>query len=137
VESNALHFTTAAKVLGSACRRVGLKAPGYRSPPRHAGVDRTIRRSVTPGTSEAAVIAVRVRGRPWAAVVADMVDGAVVANDLDPVAADALRRTLWDAVAAANLVAAEPTTDSAPATNDHAGRVARRGSLHLARSPAA
>ena len=64
-------------------------SPGFRSPPRLNGVDRTLRRR---GAS--ASIAVRVRGRPWADVLADMVEGIVVANGLSGEAADAARAAL-------------------------------------------
>lgn len=134
MEATALQFTTAAKVLASACRRLGLVAPGYRSPPRQPGVDRTIRRSMDGGGG--AVVAVRVRRRPWPAVVADMIDGAVVANGLTPVQADVLRRSLWDAVTTADLLPG-PVVEAVPVATPHAGRVARRGSLHLASDPAA
>ena len=38
------------------------------------------------------------RGRPWGAVVADMVEGIVVVNDLDREQADTVRASLWQAV---------------------------------------
>lgn len=43
-------------------------------------------------------VAVAVRGRPWAAVVADMIEGVVVANRLTAPLADRLRTELWAAV---------------------------------------
>ena len=57
------------------------------------GVQRTLRRH-----PQGAVVAVQVRGRPWAAVVADMIEGVVVANRLQPPAADRLRTELWSAI---------------------------------------
>ena len=45
-----------------------------------------------------AVIAVQVRDRPWAAVVADMIEGVVVANQLVAPQADRLRTDLWEAI---------------------------------------
>jgi hypothetical protein len=57
------------------------------------GVQRSLRRH-----PNGAVIAVQVRGRPWAAVVADMIEGVVVANRLEPPHADRLRTELWEAV---------------------------------------
>lgn len=44
------------------------------------------------------MVAVQVRGRPWGAVVADMIEGVVVANDLRPPQADRLRTDLWKAI---------------------------------------
>jgi hypothetical protein len=86
-------FSHAARLLAREARRRGLVAPSYRCPPRVVGVHRTLRRH--PG---GAVIAVQVRGRPWAAVVADMIEGVVVVNRLVPPAADRLRTELWQAI---------------------------------------
>jgi membrane protein implicated in regulation of membrane protease activity len=88
-----LHFATAARVLGREARARGLDVPGFRSPPRLEGADRTLRRRMRGGT-----VAVRVRGRPWAAVLADMIEGVVVVNGVAGVDADALRGALWEAV---------------------------------------
>jgi hypothetical protein len=60
--------------------------------------DRTIRRRA----NGAPTVAVRLNGRPFAAVVADMVDGVLVANQLSDDDASAWRRRLW--------VAAEDST---------------------------
>ncbi len=89
-----LRFTAAARSLAEAARRMGLQPPGFRSPPRLGTVDRSLRRHPR-GT----IVSVRLRGRPWAAVLADMVDGVVAANDLDPAAADGIRAALWEALA--------------------------------------
>lgn len=43
-------------------------------------------------------MAVVVRGRPWGAVVADMIEGVVVANRLVPPEADRVRTELWEAL---------------------------------------
>jgi hypothetical protein len=88
-----LRFATAARVLGREARARGLDVPGFRSPPRLEGADRTLRRRRRGGA-----VAVRVRGRPWAAVLADMIEGVVVVNDLAGVDADGVRGALWAAV---------------------------------------
>jgi len=88
-----LHFATAARVLGREARARGLDVPGFRSPPRLEGADRTLRRRMRGGT-----VAVRIRGRPWAAVLADMIEGVLVVNGVAGVEADALRGALWEAV---------------------------------------
>jgi len=88
-----LHFTQAARLLSREARRQGLAAPGFRCPPRVVGVVRTIRRH-----HGGAVVAVLVRGRPWGAVVADMIEGVVVANRLGPPVADRIRTELWEAI---------------------------------------
>jgi hypothetical protein len=46
------------------------------------------------------MVAVVVRGRPWPAVLADLVEGVVAANGLHGPAADAARSVLWEALAA-------------------------------------
>lgn len=51
-------------------------------------------------------VAVRLAGRPFAAVQADLIEGLVVVNDLDASAADETRRVLWNALSLAGL--AEP-----------------------------
>ena len=71
-------------------RRRGLSAPSFRSPPRLVGVDRSIRRR-----GEASIVSVRVRDRPVVAVLADLIEGVVVANGLQPPEADRLRNELW------------------------------------------
>ncbi len=88
-----VHFMQAARLLGREARRRDLVAPGFRCPPRIVGVQRTLRLH-----PQGAVVAVQVRGRPWAAVVADMIEGVVVANRLQPPAADRLRTELWSAI---------------------------------------
>jgi hypothetical protein len=90
-----VRFTAAARLLGHAARQLGLFGPGLRSPPRLVGADRTLRRR-----RDGCTVAVRVRGRMWVAVLADMVEGVVVANRLRGPTADRAREALWAAVAA-------------------------------------
>jgi hypothetical protein len=92
--ANTSRFTTAARALAGAARSLGLIAPSFRSPPRVVGVDRTVRRS-----GDRVTVAVRVRGRSWVPVLADMVEGVVVANQLSGFAAARARGVLWSAVA--------------------------------------
>jgi hypothetical protein len=93
VEAGALTFSQAARRLGAAARAAELVVPAFRSPPRVAGALRTIRRY--PG---GAVIAVRIKGRPFADVASDMVEGVLVANHLDETAAARVRPALAVAV---------------------------------------
>jgi hypothetical protein len=83
-------------VLASAAAGLGLAAPTFRSPPRRAGAVRTIRR--LPRTRGDAVVAIVVRDRPFADVLADMVEGVVVANRLIGAEAVRLRTALADAL---------------------------------------
>ncbi len=69
-------------------------APAFRSPPRSTHRDRALRRRA----NGAPTVAVRLVGRPFAAVVADMVDGVLAANGLEADAAAGWRRRLWNAV---------------------------------------
>ena len=90
---NSLDFAHVAKTLGRAARQHGLVAPSFRSPPRIVGVDRSLRRYVG-----GAAVAVQLKGRPWSAVVGDMIEGVVVTNRLTPPQSDRVRTDLWAAV---------------------------------------
>jgi hypothetical protein len=102
VEAGALLFSQAARRLGAAARAAGLEVPAFRCPPRLAGADRTIRRY--PGGS---VVSVRMKGRSFVDVLADMVEGVVVVNRLTDEAATHLRPVL--------AAAADPAVDRAQA----------------------
>ena len=89
-----LAFAEAARQLGMALRGQGLVVPSFRSPPREVGRRRTLARhgdgSVT--------VSVMVRNRIWEAVLADMIEGVVAANQMDGIEAEALRDQLWEAL---------------------------------------
>ncbi len=106
LQSSSLRFARSVQVLGAAARSLGLVVPGFRSPPRMVGVQRSIKR--WPGGSTVAVV---VRGRPWAAVQADLIEGVIAANSLTSPAADRARAELWAAL--------EP---AAPAPQERADR---------------
>jgi hypothetical protein len=90
MEPTSLRFARLARSLADAARAQGLRAPTFRSPPRIPDVTRSIVRR-----GPAVTVAVALRDRPWAAVVADMVEGVVVANRLTGVRADHVRSGLW------------------------------------------
>jgi hypothetical protein len=98
MEATALHFASVARVLGDAARARGLVVPSFRSPPRLRGAARTLRRWPDGG----ATVSVEVAGRPREAVVADMVEGVVAANEIRGPDATRLRTALWEAVLAAS-----------------------------------
>ncbi len=97
-----LRFTAAARTLADEARRLGLHPPAFRSPPRLEAVDRSLRRH-----PRGSIVAVRLRDRPWAAVVSDMVEGVVAANDLSTADADRVRAALWQAMAEPAVAAAQ------------------------------
>jgi hypothetical protein len=102
VRATSLRFATAARALGDVARGRGLVVPAFRSPPRVDDADRTIRRRVDGG----ATVSVRLGGRPWPAVLGDMVEGVVVANGLGGPDAMRARALLWSAVEGEMVVAA-------------------------------
>jgi hypothetical protein len=110
MEATSLHFAAAARTLGEAARRRGWIVPGFRSPPRVPGADRTIRRRGGP----APTVAVRYRQRPWNAVLADLIEGVVVANGLQGPAADGCRTTLWAALEASRSSSTGERPDQQP-----------------------
>ena len=71
--------------------------PGFRTPPRQAGCNRTIRR-YPDGT---ALVAVRVKGRVWDDVVDDLIAGILTVNDLHGVLAAEIRYALWSELSGA------------------------------------
>jgi hypothetical protein len=91
----ALRFADVARRLGAAAHEAGLGVPAFRSPPRVPGAARTIRRY--PAGS---VVSVRLRGRPFAEVVTDMVDGVLAANRVATPDVPRLRARLAAALAA-------------------------------------
>ncbi len=103
MESTSIRFAGAARDLSRASRLCGLRAPAFTSPPRLSGYNRTIRRRPNGVT-----VSIALRGRPWAAVLADMIEGIIVANGVSGLEADRARTALWLAVASpeADLAAA-------------------------------
>jgi len=106
--ATSVDFASAARTLTREARRRGLIGPSFRCPPRLVGVDRTIRRR-----GDGAIVSVRLRGRVWAAVLADMIEGVVVANHLASPQSDCLRSELWSVcgVTASHFA---KTSDSVP-----------------------
>ena len=93
----AVEFAALARAIASTVHQSGLAAPGFRCPTRIIGVDRTIRRLAgedAAGTA-AGIVAVNVKDRPLAAVVADMIEGVVILNQLSAVEAARVRAALW------------------------------------------
>lgn len=115
-ETVAAKFTAAARALAGAAAELQLVVPGFRSPPRIIGVNRTIKRSAT---GSGGVVAVRVSGRPFTAAIGDMIEGVIVLNSLDPTEADRVRSLLWRAMlkfTAESTPVSRRRIDSAPQT---------------------
>ncbi len=100
--SPALRFAATVRTLGAAARRRGLVVPGFRSPPRVPGAERTVRWR----SDGAATVAVVVKDRPFQAVTADLIEGLVVANHLTGAEATRVRTALWEAVVGADAASA-------------------------------
>jgi hypothetical protein len=97
-----LRFAHAVRQLTAVTRANGLVLPGFRSPPRVAGAQRTVRWR----DDGSAVVAVQLRERPWPAVLDDLVEGVVVANRLCGLDAEQCRRLLWDELGEEGAMAA-------------------------------
>jgi len=96
MEATSVRFAAAARTLGQVTRGAGLVVPGFRSPPRLREADRSLRRN----RSGSCTVSVRLKGRPWSAVVGDMIEGVIAANRLAGPTADRTRTALWAAVEA-------------------------------------
>ena len=89
-------------MVATTARSLGLTTPVFTSPPRIVGVSRTVRRRSDGQT----VVSVAFRGRPEGAVVADMIEGIVIVNELSGAAASRARDDLWQSVDLATRAAA-------------------------------
>ena len=96
--ASTVEFAHAARRLSRAAGRLDMVSPSFRCPPRLVGIDRTIRRR-DDADGGGAVVSIRVKGRPQAAVLADMIEGVVITNRLKAPEADRLRNELWAVMA--------------------------------------
>lgn len=85
-------FAEAARVLSAHVASLGLVVPGFRTPPRIVGVNRTLRRA---SDGVGGVVAVRLTDRPFTAAIGDMIEGVIAINRLEPHEADRVRSALW------------------------------------------
>ncbi len=122
MEASSLRFAAAARTLGEVARAAGLVVPSFRSPPRLAGVDRTMKRQFGALGGEAVTVAVRIKGRPWVSVLADMIDGVIVANLLSGPTAGAARTVMWAAVEADVMRGTAPHEGDGVAKRRNSGR---------------
>ena len=87
-------FAHAARALSVEAREWGYEPPSFRSPPRIAGV----RRSITRRPDGTASVAVATRNRTAVAVLADMIEGVIVSTKASDSGVGALRDALWASV---------------------------------------
>ncbi|HEX7166152.1 MAG TPA: hypothetical protein VF230_04135 [Acidimicrobiales bacterium] len=85
----------AARAVADGARALGLVAPWFRSPPGVPGTDRSMRRL----PDGRCIVAVRAFDRPFEDVVADLIEGVIVANRLEGERAATVRRSLAAAAA--------------------------------------
>ena len=88
-----LDFGAAARSLARAAHLRDLVVPVFASTPSRRDLHRSIRRR-----NGSPVVSIRLGDRPRGAVLADMIEGIVVANYLEDSKADLVRSTLWLAI---------------------------------------
>lgn len=94
-------FAWAGRQLAAAARRLDLVAPSFASPPAVPGVNRTMRRLPGEvGAPASAHVLIRLWGRSFEAIRADMVDGVLAANGFagDGPEETEVRRCLFEVV---------------------------------------
>lgn len=121
--TSATDFSECVRTVVTVARRRGLRPPAFRSPPRLAGVDRSIQRRRN-GT---VTVAVRRGERPFAAIQADVIEGVVAANRLAGEPADRFRRAAWSALEGAST----PPAPAPAGPTEAAGR--RTVAAHVSR----
>ena len=111
--ARSVRFAATAHTLAEPGPRRGLGGPGL---PQPTPVGGRPPHGAPASPAGQATVAVLLRDRPWEAVLADMIEGMVVANALRGPEADHCRDTLWRAVAAVPVEAAvgRPALPAAP-----------------------
>jgi hypothetical protein len=97
-------FAAAGRILAQRASTLGYSVPSFRSPPRLQGV----RRSVLRNHDQTITVAVLVRDRPMGAVLADMIDGVVLASGAGGPEARQLHDSLWQAAQERLFTATRP-----------------------------
>lgn len=96
-ESVSIQFSITIRTLGRIAHQLGYQTPQFRCPPPSAKYQRSVRRN-----NDVLSISIVIRGRPWLAVLADIVEGFVLAN-AKLVQDSEIRNILWDCIASNNL----------------------------------
>ncbi|MGI9598472.1 MAG: hypothetical protein ACR2QK_20065 [Acidimicrobiales bacterium] len=92
-ELTSIRFAQIARQVNQAAKDQSLRPPAFRSPPRAPGLRRSIKRR----PDGSATFSVSLRGRPAVAVVADMIDGVMAANEPCSTRSAEIRDRLWSA----------------------------------------
>lgn len=93
VELTSVRFAQIARQLNQVAKAAGMNTPAFRSPPKTRGLQRSIKRR----PDGSATVSVSLRGRPAVAVVADMIDGVMAANEPGSTRSAVVRDRLWSA----------------------------------------
>ena len=92
-ESISIQFSIAVRTLGRIADRLGYRIPQFRCPPPSAKYQRSVRKTGDENLS----ISIVIRGRPWLAILADIVEGFVIANTQSGQDSE-IRNILWDCI---------------------------------------
>lgn len=109
----AIAFAEVVRTVTAVARRRGLDVPVFRSPPRLVDVDRSLRRR----SDGHVVVAIRLTGRPFAAVQADVIAGVVTVNGLEGRDAGRFRRAAWSALGDPPIDLRDPHGEASPTPN--------------------
>lgn len=108
-ESYSVNFVSVVRTLGRIANQREFISPSFRCPPPSAKFQRSMRNL---GEGEI-TISIVIRERPWLAVLADIVEGFVIANKSLERESE-LRNLLWDSIASNNLQKTEYETQRPP-----------------------
>ena len=92
-ESISIQFSIAVRTLGRIADQLGYRIPQVRGPPPSAKYQRSVRKTGDENLS----ISIVIRGRPWLAILADIVEGFVIANTQSGQDSE-IRNILWDCI---------------------------------------
>ena len=96
-ESVSIQFSITVRTLGRIANQLGYVTPQFRCPPPSAQYQRSVRRN-----HDDLSISIVIRGRPWLAVLADIVEGFVIANAKSGQDSE-IRNILWDTIGCNDL----------------------------------
>ena len=97
-ESYSIKFLKVIRTLERIAGQRGFVAPSFRCPPPSAKFQRSIKKL----DNDKVTISIVARDRPWLAVLADIVEGFVIANSSSERESE-LRNLLWDSIASNDL----------------------------------